>query len=142
MYHEIGSSAKAHGILRFSAAAGPGGRRDIVAIVEQDGVPWAKLTVARYKAPPTRRLRRPRRVAANRQGRRLLVRWSKVKGALGYEVRVNLPRDGRRLLFFPRRKQHGLSIKGVERTDRATVTVAAIGPDLRAGRPGKARLRK
>jgi hypothetical protein len=140
VYRQIGTSTRSHGTLPFHSAPGPGGRRDIVAIVEQGGIPWAKLTVAHYKAPPTRRLRRPRRVVAKRRGSRLLVGWSRVRGARGYEARIALPRDGRRLLFFPRAKKHGLRVKGIEASDRARVSVAAIGPDLRPGRAGKAKL--
>jgi hypothetical protein len=140
VYREIGASGKGRGRLRFRPAPGPGGRRSIVAIVEQDGVPWAKLTVAHYKAPPTRRLRRPR-VAAKRSGRRLRVSWSGVKGARGYEVRVSLPRDGRRLLYFPSPGKRRLKVRGIERSDTATVTVAAIGPDLKPGKRGRAKLR-
>jgi hypothetical protein len=140
VYREIGTTGKARGRLRFRPAPGPGGKRSIVAIVEQDGVPWAKLRVARYTAPPTRRLRRPR-VVAKRSGRRLRVSWRRVKGARGYEVTVSLPRDGRRLLFFPSAKKRRLKVKGLERSDTARVTVAAIGPDLKTGRPGRAKLR-
>ena len=141
VYREIGSSAKARGALGFRPAPGPGGRRRIVAIVEQGGVPWAKLTVAHYKAPGTRRPHRPSFVVAKRRGSRLAIRWARVGGARGYEVRVSLPRDGRRLLFFPRPKKHGLTVSGIERSDLAKVTVAAIGSDLRPGPAGKAKLR-
>jgi hypothetical protein len=66
LYRELGNSAKARGTLKFNPAPGPGGRRSIVAIVEQDGVPRARLTVARYKAP-TARVRRPRRQPPRRR---------------------------------------------------------------------------
>jgi hypothetical protein len=141
VYREIGSSGKARGAMRFHPAPGPGGKRRIVAILEQDGVPYDKLTVARYKAPPTRRLRQPGRVGLKRRGGKLVVGWTRVKGARGYEVRVNLPRDGRRLLFFPPPKRRGLSIRGVEPSDLARVSVAALGPDLRPGREAKAKLK-
>lgn len=141
VYREIGSTRKARGSFRFHPAPGPRGKRSIVAIVEQNGVPRAKLTVAHYKAPPTRRLRPPRRAVAKRQGGRLVVGWTPVEGARGYEVRVNLPRDGRRLLFFARSKRQRLQVRGIERSDTATVTIAAIGPDMRAGHPAKAKLK-
>jgi hypothetical protein len=141
VYREIGSTRKGRGSLRFQPAPGPRGKRSIVAIVEQGGVPSDKLTVARYKAPPTRHLPRPRRVGLKRHGSKLVVGWTRVKGAGGYEVRVSLPRDGRRLLFFPPPKKHSLRVGGVERSDLARVTVAAIGPDLRPGRTAKAKLK-
>jgi len=141
VYRELGSSAKARGVLAFRPAPGPGGKRRILAIVERGGLPVTSLTVARYKAPPQRRPGRPRRVRLKRRGSRLVVGWSRVKGARGYEVRVNLPHDGRKLLFFPPRKKRGLRIKGLERTDLARVSVAAIGPDLRPGKAAVAKLK-
>lgn len=141
VYRELGGSAKPRGALAFRPAPGPGGKRRIVAIVEQGGVPVTSLIVARYKAPPQRRPGRPRRVRVKRRGSRLVVGWRGVKGARGYEVRVNLPRDGRKLLFFPPRKKRGLRIKGLERSDLARVSVAAIGPDLRPGKAAKAKLK-
>ena len=141
VYRELGSSAKARGVLAFHPAQGPGGKRRIVAIVERGGVPVTSIAVAGYKAPPQRRPARPHRVRLKRRGSRLLVGWSRVKGARGYEVRVSLPRDGRKLLFFPPRKKRGLRVKGLERSDLARVSVAAIGPDLRPGKAAKAKLK-
>ncbi|MEX2105798.1 MAG: hypothetical protein WD810_02760 [Solirubrobacterales bacterium] len=138
VYREIGSTGKSRGTLSFRPASGPGGKRRIVAIVEQDGVPYEKLTVARYAAPATPRPARPRRVVVRRRGGRLIVGWSRVRGVSGYEVRVSLPRDGRRLLFFPSPRKRGVRVSGVERSDLARVTVAAIGRDLRTGRAAKA----
>lgn len=140
-YREIGSARKGRGDIGFRPAPGPGGKRRIVAIVEQGGVPISKTTVARYRAPGTPRARAPRRVAARRAGRKLVVGWSRVRGAAGYAVRVDLPRDGRRLLFFPPPRRHGLRVRGLERSDLARVSVAALGPDLRAGNPTKAKLK-
>jgi hypothetical protein len=140
VYRTIGSTTRGRGTLRFRPAPGPGGKRGIVAILEQGGVPYRKAEVARYTAPPTRRVRRPRRVGVRRRGRKLLVSWTRVKGARGYEVRVALPRDGRRLLFYPPPKKHRLRVRGIERSDIARVSVSAIGTDLRPGRNGKAKL--
>ncbi|HEU0193844.1 MAG TPA: hypothetical protein VFQ71_06570 [Gaiellales bacterium] len=141
VYREIGSTGAARGSIRFRPAPGPGGRRSIVAIVERGGVPSAKLTVAHYRAPPARRPGRPRGVVAIRRGGHLVVRWTRARGARGYQVRVNLPRDGRRLLFFPPPKRHRLRVRGIERSDTARVAVAAIGYDLRPGREGHAGLK-
>jgi hypothetical protein len=140
LYREIGSSAKARGAIKFRPAAGPGRKRRIIAIVEQDGVPRARLIVARYKAPPTR-IRRPRRLGLKRRGRKLAIGWSPVAGARGYRVRVTLPRDGRRLLFFTARRKRGLRVRGIEASDSAAVSVAALRPDLRPGPPAKAKLK-
>ncbi len=140
VYRQIGSTSKVRGNLPFRSAPGPGGKRDIVAIVESGGVPFAKLTVTHYRVPPIRRLRAPK-VAVRRRGARLSIGWSRVKRARDYEVRVNLPRDGRRLLFFPPPRKHRLRVRGLENSDIASVTVAAIGPDLRPGPDGRAHLK-
>jgi hypothetical protein len=140
-YRTIGSTIKGRGSLRFRPAPGPGGRRAIVAVVEQGGVPYEKLAVAHYRAPGTPRLRRPPRVIVKRRGRKMAIGWARVAGARGYQVRVALPRDGRRLLLFPPAKKHALRVRGLERSDLARVSVAAIGPGLLLGHPAKAKLR-
>jgi hypothetical protein len=141
VYREIGSTSKVQGALSFRPAQGPGGKRRIVAIVERGGIPFAKLTVARYTAPQPPSLREPGSVVVKRRGSRLAIRWSKVAGARGYQVRVSLPRDGRRLLFFPSRRTHSLTVRGIEPSDLARVTVAAIGAELRPGPGGKATMK-
>jgi hypothetical protein len=140
VYRTIGSTTKGHGALAFRPAAGPGGRRAIVAVVEQGHVPYEELAIAHYRAPPTPRLQRPRHVDVRRRGRKMAIGWAPVGGARGYRVRVDLPRDGRRLLYFPAPKKHGLRVRGVERSDLARVSVAAIGPDLQSGRAARAKL--
>jgi hypothetical protein len=48
---ELARTRAATGYVAFTPADGPGGRRRIVAFVEQDGLPRARLVVARYRAP-------------------------------------------------------------------------------------------
>ena len=141
VYRELGTPRRLRGRLRFSPAPGPRGRRAIFAILDQDGAPRAKLRVARYLAPRTARLRRPGKVGIRRRGGKLIVTWSRVRGARGYRVRVNLPRDGRRLLRFTKPGKRSLRINRVERNDRARVLIAALGPDLRPGRDAVVQLR-
>ena len=140
VYREIGVARGTRGSLRFRPADGPGGRRQIVAVVEQDGVPRDRLVAGTYTAPRPVRLAAPR-VVARRRGSRLTVRWTRVAEARGYQVRVTMPRDGRRLAFFTARGRRSLAITGVEPSDNATVLVSAVGRDARAGRAGKATLK-
>ena len=49
--HLITTTAKATGKIRFTPLTGPAGRRRIVAIVEQNGLPRATITVASFRAP-------------------------------------------------------------------------------------------
>lgn len=138
---QIGIAKRVKGRIRFSPAPGPRGRRRIVALVEQDGVPRAQIQVSRYRAPGIARPRRPKQTRALRRGRKLLVKWSRLRGVHGYEVRVNLPRDGRRLIFYPRSRQTRLMVGGIESTDRGRITVAGIGADAKPGRRAVAKLK-
>ena len=57
------------GTLRFKPADGPGGRRKVVALVEQDGLPRKRITVATFKAPPRVKPGAPKGVTVStRQG--------------------------------------------------------------------------
>jgi hypothetical protein len=141
LYREVARTRKARGRIRFHPTNSRSRRRQIFALVEQNGYPRAKLAVARFTAPKPRRLSRPTRVRVRRKGKRLIVRWSKVKRAHGYEVRINLPRDGRRLLRFTARRKRRLAVGGLERNDRARVVVRAIDDAANPGKPRKARLR-
>ncbi len=54
--HVLGSvAAGGRGTLRFRPADGAGGRRRIVALVEQDGLPRKRIEVATFVAPPRSR---------------------------------------------------------------------------------------
>lgn len=141
VYRELKTTKKAKGGFRFSPAPGPRGRREIVALVEQNGLPRTRLTVATYRAPATAKAPRPRRARAFRRGSKLVVKWKKTRRVHGYRVRVNLPRDGRRLIFITRRKQTRIKVGGIEKTDVARVTVAGIGADARPGRKAVAKLK-
>ena len=103
--------------------------------------PRAKLELARFSAPKPRPLTRPRYVQVRRKGTRLWIGWSKVKGARGYELRIDLPRDGRRLLRNTTARRRSLAIRGLERNDTGTVTVRAIDVAADRGEPRTARVR-
>jgi hypothetical protein len=101
------ATATRSGSASFRPADGPGGRRRIVALVEQDGLPRTRITVARFTAPRRARPAAPRGVkvappalaAASAAKRPLTITWRPAKGAVRYGVRVALP-DGRRLFFL------------------------------------------
>lgn len=141
VYREIAVTKRAKGLIGFKPAPGPAGRRRIIANVAQNGLPRARFTVTRYRAPMTARPHRPKRVRALRRGRTLVVKWRRLRSVHGYRVRVALPRDGRRLLFFPGPRKSRLKVQGIEPTDLGRIQIAGIGPDARPGRSAVARLR-
>src|SRR3954464_2829934 len=94
--HVIGTLKGGHGVLRFTAASGPGGRRDIVAVPHGLNAPATdKKVIAHYIAPKPARTPAPRHVALARGHNKARVAWRKSRGAARYVVRATL-RDGRR----------------------------------------------
>ncbi len=96
------------GRMEFRPAAGPGGARRIVALVEQDGLPRERITVARFTAPRWAKPGAPRAVKVAVPGlasasavkpRGATITWRPATGAKRYGVRVALE-DGRRLFFL------------------------------------------
>ena len=132
----IGRATGSEGRLRFSPADGEAERRQIVAIVEQDGQVRDELTVARYDAPGPKRPSRPRALRVARRGSALRLAWRPARPADVHEIRVRVS-DGRRLLF--RTGAHAFTVRGVGRGARALVSVRGILDSGVAGRPAKAR---
>lgn len=92
--HELARSAGGTGRTTFRPAFGPAGKRDVVALVLQDGTVRRELTVGSYVAPAPARAGRVRGITVRRSGERVTVTWSKAQRAGSYEVLVDLP-DGR-----------------------------------------------
>lgn len=132
---ELGIAAGARGTLRFTPAAGGSGKRRIVAVVEQDGLPREELAVAQYKAAIPRRLPRPRRISVRRRGARVLVSWAAVPTASRYRVLVR-EADGRVRMFVADRRRRKVAVRGVGKRERARISVAALNA---AGEPGSTR---
>jgi hypothetical protein len=126
------------GKLTFAPARGGAGRRDIVALVEQDGRPRAELKVASYVAPKDRVLGAPRLLRARRSGTSVLVRWQAVAGAATYNAIVTTS-DGRKLTFSP--SKPAFRIPGAGRDTTVRVAVRALRTDNSLGRTARVRVK-
>jgi hypothetical protein len=128
------------GGLRFSPGAGPAGRRQILAVIEQDGRPRETQVVASYTAPATRKPGRVRLLRAARRGSDAIVRWAGATGAktINLEVRVS---DGRRVLHVRSAKAGSLRVRGVSVRNRLTVTARSLRQDGVQSRPVTTTLR-
>ncbi len=126
------------GKLAFTPARGGAGRRDIVAVVTQDGRPRAEIKVASYVAPKDRVLGAPRLLRARRSGASVIVRWQGVAGAAGYNAVVTAS-DGRRLTFSPKRT--AFRIPGAGRDTTVRVAVRALRTDNAEGRTARVRVK-
>ncbi|MDA0174145.1 PKD domain-containing protein [Solirubrobacter taibaiensis] len=119
----IGDARGAQGSLRFTPAGGAGERREILALVEQDGMASEPVVVARYTAPSALKPGTVGRLRATRRSGGLAVTWRGATGARRHLVTVALS-DGRRLV----RQVNGTRtvIRGVPRGVKATVVVRGL----------------
>jgi hypothetical protein len=136
----IASTGSARGSVRFRPADGPAGRRSIVALVEQAGLPRTNLTAGSYRAPGPPRPGKPRALRLVRRGSRLVVSWRPNPSGFRHAVYVQLG-DGRRLVRFAGAGRRSLTVKGVGRRTRATVKVFGITAGNRKGRAARASIR-
>jgi hypothetical protein len=134
----LASARRPRGRVRFTPASGPRGRRTVFAIVEQGGMPRARLRIARYSAPGYTRPGRPRRLRLHRRGGRLVVTWRRGRDAARHVVSWAL-RDGRRQARVTRRRR--LVIGGVPGIDGGTIKVAGLRRDNVAGPAARAKLK-
>ena len=135
--HVIGVARGRRGLLRFVPGQGPAGKRKIVAVVTQRGLPRAERVVARYRAPGPLRLARPRGVRFRRGGGALHVRWRAVKGARGYEVLVSTV-NRRRELFRIKVPRRAVTVARVLRRDRVVARITPLDGMHRPGRSTRA----
>jgi hypothetical protein len=128
------------GQRRFRVADGPAGRRKLIALVEQDGLPREQRTVAAFTAPGPARPGMPRGLRASGGRRGLRLRWRPAPGAARYGVRIALS-DGRRLFFVRGRGERHLRFAAVRRARIARVRVVALSASDRHGRASTAAIR-
>jgi hypothetical protein len=125
----IGAAGKLAGAITFNPAGGAGEKREIVAIVEQDGMVTDQLVVGHYRAPKVFRPGLVKGVKTTKRGTRLAVSWKPAAGAERYVVTLTLT-DGRRLVRHVAHRS--LTLRTTARAKR--VTVRAITADGMLGR--------
>ena len=135
----IGVAAAGHRRLRFTPAAGPRGRREIVALVAHGGLPMSQHNVAAFTVGPPPRLAAPRLHVA-RHGSRVSATWATVAGAARYALTFTLP-DGMRRLVLTRASRRRASLT-VARTQTVHVRIAALTATNQPGRTSTATLRR
>src|SRR3954464_4975714 len=130
----IGTAHGAHGTLRFTPADGKAERREIVALVEQDGALRARIVVGHYRAPAPKRPAAVRGLKVHRSRPRIVASWH----GRGADVRVALS-DGRRLDL--RARGTSVTVPRVARGTHATITVRVLSASGLPGRPATAKVR-
>lgn len=121
----IGSSSGASGKITFTPAAGPKGKRQIVAEVQENGVPRTNIVVASYIAPPQAKLPPPKFVHVKRAHGGVTVTWAKVSHAAHYAVHIQLS-DGRDEAPLLGPKAQTFKIPAVAASIHGSVSVRAL----------------
>jgi hypothetical protein len=119
--------------VRFRPSQGPGGKREIQAVVTRGPIPLLQKNIASFRVP---RLKRPSRVTALRARRSrgsLVVAFRRSRGASRYSVSAKLS-DGRQLAFDLGGGCRALRIANVPVGDAAAVKIAGVRYDLVMGR--------
>ena len=127
----IATTRRARGGIRFRLRPGRGGRRKIAVTVLRAGVPEPARIVASYRAPPTSRASRPRRLRVSRTRTGRLVTWRGPRR--GRYVVVARLSDGRRLRWEV--VGNRLTIEPLGPATRVRVAVRRLNA---LGRPGRA----
>jgi hypothetical protein len=125
-YHILAVARGAHGRIRFRLDDGRAGRRQIVAVIAQDGIQTQSVVVARYSAPRPQRPPRPARIRVSHRGYTLNVSWRPVPGTASYEVLVKSSDGGRTMQIV---RGHRATVVGVEPGLHGTVLVDAVAAD-------------
>lgn len=122
----LAAVSDAQGRIRFQPAPGPGGKRSIVAVVQQDGAPREQMKVASYRAPGPLKPAATKRVTVKRTAARAVATWPDARRADSWRV-VATVSDGRRWsVALDRRK---LVLPSVFRSKTVRVKVRGVSAD-------------
>lgn len=128
--NQIGTARTAGGALRFTPAAGTSAKREIQAVISQNGLATTSAIVARFRFA-TPKPAPPRAVRAVRGHGTLTVTWKASPGAVRYDVTATA-RSGQRM--FASSKRRTVRFRGLEYYLRGTVKVTPVRGDGVAGR--------
>ncbi len=134
----LGDAKRGSGALRFTPGPGPGGRRQIVAQLSQDGLVREERVVASYVAPPPPPLGRATKVRVRRAGSAVVVTWRPGANARRQVLVVKVP-AGPVVSRMLGGRAHTARIAGID--GRAvSVSVTSLAATGRAARPVRATL--
>jgi hypothetical protein len=134
----LGAAVKGAGRLTFTPGPGPGGRRDIVALLMQDGIVHQDVVVGSYVAPPPPRVGRASGLRVRRAGTGVVVTWRAGQAAAAQRLVAQVP-GGPLVTRILSGTAHSATVPGIDgRIVRVSVT--ALGSNGRAGPTARASL--
>jgi hypothetical protein len=133
--HRLGTIGGARGRVAFRAADGPAGTRTVEALVEQNGVPRERITVASFTAPGPPAPARPAALRIRRVGSTVRIDWTRAARAARYGLRVETS-DGRVQFLIRGSRDRTAIAYGIPRSQDVSVRVVGLLAD---NTPGRAR---
>jgi hypothetical protein len=130
--HQIGIARGARGTLPFVPADGPAGRRQIVALINQDALPRPRIALTSYSAPGpvTPGAVRGLRVALRHAT--LSVMFGPARDATSYRILI-VSSDGKHRLVLTSAAHRSVILRGIGPGAHATAAVTAFAADGRSG---------
>ncbi len=123
--HLITTTSAASGKVRFAPQAGPAGRRTIVAIVQQYGLPRKTLTVASFHAAGPPKPGKVTKLKLTRKGSSIVVTWKAPKSPFRHAVYAVLTNGSKLVLIVPAGASKA-TFAGIAKTVGATVSVTGL----------------
>lgn len=141
LLHVIGKATGRSGKISFTPATGPGGRRQIVALITDDGLPFANRTVSTYTAPAPARPGRARQLHVQAGRGAFTFSYTPPSGATRVLITI-ASTDGRHLQRVVSASTRRGSVPALGTSDGVTVTVTGIGADGARGPATSARAQR
>jgi hypothetical protein len=135
---QIGETSNGRGTLAFPSGLGQKGRREVLALITQDGFPRERIRVTAYTAPGAPPVAKPTRLRAVHGRDRVDLVWRKVRGAARYRLDLTVG-DGRVKRVFTRRTRYRVPAYTRDMTLSAKVT--AISKPGRESKPATLRIK-
>jgi hypothetical protein len=140
LLHVIGAAHSGSGAISFVPASGPGGRRQVVALISDNDLP-RNQTVGSYIAPPPLRPGRARRLRLHAGRSAFSFRFTPPANSSQVLITIAAT-DGRHLQRTVSPTTHGGTVAALGSSDGVTVTVTGLGADGRRGPAVSARARR
>jgi hypothetical protein len=118
--------------VSFSPAFGPGGKRQIIAVVTRGGLPVTNIAVASFRVGAPALPRKPAHLQLARRSNSVVLAWRTQSVASSYSISIKLS-TGRMFGMTVPARCSGVNIRSVARSVGVSVEVAGLRQDLASG---------
>ncbi len=141
LYHQLGAATGSRGKLTFTPAIGKPGKRSIVALIDNGGLPHGRPVVASYTAPAPATPGKATHLRVKAGAKAFTVSFGAPVNATHTLVKI-VASDGRRVQQVLAVTKHSLSIPVIGYRDGVTVSVAGISATGKRGSAVTAKARR